>query len=382
MTTNISTRPSQRDSNLELFRCITMLLIVAHHYVVNSGLISSGAPVWENPCSWRSLFLLIFGAWGKTGINCFVLITGYYMCQSAITARKFFRLLAEIWFYRIIITLIFVATGYEPVTKKIFLNLLPFTKIDRNFSGCFILFYLFIPFLSILVKNITASQHIWLTALCLFIYTIVGAIPWANVPMHYVSWFMVLFLVSSWLRLHADGYMKSKNSIRNEVGLLILLMVDIASIFVVAWLSARHPVFKKIGMYFMGESSRPLPLITGVMSFVFFKKLQLPYIPLVNIMGGSTFGVFLIHANSVMRKWLWSDLLHNIDMYDSPWLVVHAVASVLAIFVVCVVIDRLRIRLIEPPMLACFDKFCPSVLRCYKRLENWLATKTRNLLGE
>ena len=27
-----------RDSNLELFRIITMLLIVAHHYVVNSGL--------------------------------------------------------------------------------------------------------------------------------------------------------------------------------------------------------------------------------------------------------------------------------------------------------------------------------------------------------
>ncbi len=89
-------RPIQRDSNLELFRCITMLLIVAHHYVVNSGLISSGGPVWENPCSWRSLFLLIFGAWGKTCINCFVLITGYYMCKSAITARKFVRLFAEI----------------------------------------------------------------------------------------------------------------------------------------------------------------------------------------------------------------------------------------------------------------------------------------------
>lgn len=28
----------KRDSNLELFRIITMLLIVAHHYVVNSGL--------------------------------------------------------------------------------------------------------------------------------------------------------------------------------------------------------------------------------------------------------------------------------------------------------------------------------------------------------
>ena len=30
----------QRDSNLELYRIIVMLLIVAHHYVVNSGLIN------------------------------------------------------------------------------------------------------------------------------------------------------------------------------------------------------------------------------------------------------------------------------------------------------------------------------------------------------
>lgn len=41
-------RSVQRDSNLELFRCITMLLIVAHHFVVNSGLLASDSPVWEN----------------------------------------------------------------------------------------------------------------------------------------------------------------------------------------------------------------------------------------------------------------------------------------------------------------------------------------------
>lgn len=29
----------ERNSNLELYRIVTMLLIVAHHYVVNSGLI-------------------------------------------------------------------------------------------------------------------------------------------------------------------------------------------------------------------------------------------------------------------------------------------------------------------------------------------------------
>lgn len=77
-----------RESNLELYRIIVMLLIVAHHYVVNSGLTSIGGPISSNPISLKSLFLLLFGAWGKTGINCFVLITGYFMCKSQITLKK------------------------------------------------------------------------------------------------------------------------------------------------------------------------------------------------------------------------------------------------------------------------------------------------------
>lgn len=60
-----------RDTNLELYRIITMFLIVAHHYVVNSGLTAIDGPIYVAPTSLKSLFLLIFGAWGKTGINCF-----------------------------------------------------------------------------------------------------------------------------------------------------------------------------------------------------------------------------------------------------------------------------------------------------------------------
>ena len=60
-----------RESNLELYRIIVMLLIVAHHYVVNSGLLSPQGPICLDPTAPKSLFLLLFGAWGKTGINCF-----------------------------------------------------------------------------------------------------------------------------------------------------------------------------------------------------------------------------------------------------------------------------------------------------------------------
>lgn len=99
-----------RNSNLELYRVIVMLLIVAHHYVVNSGLMDV---IKDEPFSSNSIFFYLFGAWGKTGINCFVLITGYFMCKSQITVQKFLKLLFEVLFYNILIYFVFAICKYE-----------------------------------------------------------------------------------------------------------------------------------------------------------------------------------------------------------------------------------------------------------------------------
>ena len=49
----------------------------------------------------------LFG-WGrKTGINCFVLITGYFMCQSQASMRKFLKLVLEVEFYKLLFCLVF-----------------------------------------------------------------------------------------------------------------------------------------------------------------------------------------------------------------------------------------------------------------------------------
>lgn len=51
----------ERSSNIELFRIITMIIIVAHHYVVNSSLINIiEAKSYLNA---QDIFILLFG-WG------------------------------------------------------------------------------------------------------------------------------------------------------------------------------------------------------------------------------------------------------------------------------------------------------------------------------
>ena len=45
---------NERNTNLEFYRVIVMLLIVAHHYVVNSGLMTI---MEDNPFSVPSIYL-------------------------------------------------------------------------------------------------------------------------------------------------------------------------------------------------------------------------------------------------------------------------------------------------------------------------------------
>ena len=144
----------ERSSNIELYRIVTMLLIVAHHYVVNSGLTAGKGVIYAHPLSKRSLFLLFFGAWGKAGINCFVLITGYFMCKSDITAKKFAKLLFEVLFYRLVINSIFWITGMEQFTRRgLLYTFLVVRSIGDGFTSAYLLFFLFIPFINILIKG-------------------------------------------------------------------------------------------------------------------------------------------------------------------------------------------------------------------------------------
>ena len=60
---NLNSIKFRRDSGIELFRIISMIIIIAHHYVVNSGLIDLISV--RTSTSAKDIFLLIFGWGGK-----------------------------------------------------------------------------------------------------------------------------------------------------------------------------------------------------------------------------------------------------------------------------------------------------------------------------
>ena len=340
-----------RNSNLELLRILAMLAIIAHHYVVSSDVQNLALETFNV----NSVLTLIFGGGGKTAINCFVLITGYFMCKSNITAKKFVKLVAEMMFYGIVVYVIFVATGYEAFSFSGLLDaIIPVSteEVASNFKTCFLYFYLLIPFLSKFVNALNKKEHLILICILLFVFTVLPSVG-IEVSSNYVIWFSILFIIASFVRLHPMAIFE--NTKFWAMATVVSLLLSWASVAVILYCRTN------LGMtnvyHFVADCNKILAVATGVSVFMFFKNVKIPNSKFINTVAASTFGVLLIHANSdTMKVFLWGDFLKNTEFFGTQWQWPHMILSVLGVFVVCTAIDYVRIKLLEKPFLRLYDK--------------------------
>lgn len=345
-----ATKPP-RSSNLELYRIICMLMIVAHHYVVNSGLTSSDGPLFNNPDSLNTIYLWLFGMWGKTGINCFMMITGYFMCKSSVTVRKFLKLILQIYFFRLAILVLFLACGQDELSiSRVIKVILPFSDLSTNFTGCFIAFYLTIPFWNILIRHLSKRQHQLLLLLLLFCYTFLGSIPTLKISFNYVTWFGVIYVLASYIRL----YPGLKTNDTKVWGWMTLASIALA----MASVLAIHTLIGRGHYSLVSDSNKLLSVAVALTSFIWFKNVNIKQSKIINTIGASTFGVLLIHAHSdAMRTWLWHDIVDCVGHYSLPIgaLITYSITSVLLIFSICIIIDHIRIIVLERPFFKWYD---------------------------
>ena len=239
-----------------------MMMIVAHHYVVNSGLTWADGPLSNSPTSVNSIYLFLFGAWGKTGINCFMMITGYFMCMSQITLKKYLKLLLWIYFYKLLLFPVFWATGYETLSlKRIVELIMPFWKLSNNFTGCFLVFYLTIPFWNILIKNMSERQHQLLVLLLLTCYTVLGSIPTFTLTFNYISWFGLIYLIASYIRYYPHSLFQRKKLW--------------GSITIVNILLAMVSIILKTDYYYVIDSNKVFAISIAVCMFLWFKNINI-----------------------------------------------------------------------------------------------------------
>lgn len=203
------TRKRLRNSNLELLRIFSMMAIIAHHFVVNSTVVKQYNYLDPNL---NQYFLEVWGMWGKTAINSFILISGYFLCKQTLTWQRYTKLVAQIVFYNVVIYLIFLVTGYESFTLKGFYMSIfrELSHINYGFTASFLAFYAFVPIYNIVIRNISQKQFKLFIIGLIFIMTIAQTFffsPTMNEPV----WYMTLYFIAAYIRIYPNRYTESLN---------------------------------------------------------------------------------------------------------------------------------------------------------------------------
>lgn len=346
---NIIDMTKKRDSNIELL-IIIMIAIIAHHYVVNSGISS----LYDfNNITGNMIFLQIFGFAGKAMINGFLLISGYFMVKYEITLKKIIKLYLQMKFYKILIFALFLIFGIQVFNLKDFIKtVFSITwKMNVEFPATFFLLYLLMPFINVLCQRLSKKQYLMLLSIMFFYYTVIPTFYIFNDTFDELGWYIFVYLIGGYIRLYKDRFDISKRKLLVFNGVVLMLIVSSIIVIDYKLVSVINP------LHFVSNANKLFAILLAICLFLLFKQMRISYNKVINKISSATFGVLLIHANSgTMRTFLWKDVFNVPSMYDSKILIIHAIATVLIIFVVCTTIELIRIRIIEKPFFELLDK--------------------------
>lgn len=336
-----------------------MILIIAHHYVVNSGI----QELYDfSDINGNMLFLQFFGFAGKIGINCFLLITGYFMCQQKVRLVKFLKLYLEIKFYKLVFYLIFLAIGLETLNLESFISNvfnLAFNQGSSSFTAVFIGLFLLSPFINLGIKNLNERQLVTLISVLLILHTVSSTFFFASTEN--LGWYITVYLIGSYIRLyHKTFFEKRMLWPLLTLGFIILAWISIGVVDLIGPMVGFETFYHMV----IG-SDKLLAIAIAITLFFCFKNLKLGYHKFVNTLATTTFGVLLIHADSdAMRTFLWKMVFRVPEQYWKPLpdLIFHAICTVLIVYVICVIIDLMRICLFEKPFFCWWFRKNPEIV--------------------
>lgn len=323
-----------RNSNIELLRIICMLCIIVHHFFVHSEFNWNMAERISRING--ALMCIIKYPLGLIPCNIFILITGYFMVDKKIKINKLIKLLLETWFYSYIILIIYtICTKKNSFSKEQIISLAPILSEQNWFITCYILLYISIPVLNIIVNNLRKSQLKLLIIIGIVIFDLLPSLGiLTNYRTNYL-WAVLLYLTGAYIKRY---------NIKIKYNIYIFIFA-----------CAIYNLIFLMGFYKVDSDRGSLILYIMAVN-IFIETINNKEISnnFVNRIAASTFGVYLIHENYYIKNRIYKFL--NISQFiNSPFFFGYVVINTLGMYIICLIIDQARMRLIEKPVMKIVD---------------------------
>lgn len=338
MEETISTR-KERDSNLELLRCIAMLLVV----LVHTGFLSLGLPTQEetfhSPISVFMRFLT--QSVSVVCVNVFILLSGWYGIRFDL--KRLGKFLFQVLFFSILIYSCLVV-----IHPNVYLNTRSLSMVfmlngeDYWFVKSYVLLYLFAPMLNAFIENRDNHKIAkYVLAIFLLFQTIFS---WLSIRGAFeleggysALSFMGLYLLIRYLRCY--GCEPSKYSFKQYISSFCgIVLLNALLAFFLARMNII--VFGRIFTY-----TNPLVICQSLLLIYGFSQISIKS-RFINWIAISCFAVYLTHSNGFLLRPYYGKWIKSLFMtQDTFCFITYATFTIALIFFVSILLDKIRIYL-------------------------------------
>lgn len=326
-----------RNSSIELLRIATIILIIFHHFNIHGMWLPTDyslAPGWQ-------LFISCLTGWGgNVGNEIFMIITGYFMITGKVHWKRIILLFITLFFYSWSIAAFFGSVmDWHFTVKEISKYAIPIWSGVSWFVCCYLVFMCFVPFVNPFLRGLTQKQHLSFLILSYIMFMLIPRFSGETYLRGEFIQFLVMYTLGGYIRLYGKNLRIFWN-IRFWVrGFSICtILLGLASLFPV--------IFGHWGPYnrivFLTE---PFMALSCFMMALCYKSFSSR---IINGIAGSVLGIYLIHANPIVAKFIWTMWCPNLNYLNTWYFPLFMIGKVIFVFLLCLGIDQLRIHFIEP----------------------------------
>lgn len=332
---------TKRQVNFEVLRVFSMLCVILCH-VLGHGMVRNMVTFSDgfilNSISYPFLWALAF-----VGVICFVMISGYFLCDNTILKlHSIFKIWSITLFYSVGTTAVVLLMDGKSLIEG-WQSLFPLWSDQYWFVTKYIALLILAPFLAFYVKSISQRGLICtIVAMAVLTASVTCGIPFGNKffqdnPFS-VAVFVLYFLVAAYIRLYDLPKNISHHSGKIFVGLIFAqgLVGIIQNIFMYQGM----PI---VGGFSVGYNS--LSILPATALFVWFKNHTFSYNQLTRLVTWSAkyaFAVYLIHDSALIRHKLWNELLDCSYGWETPIWLLRIILIIASIYIIGVLIDCIR----------------------------------------
>lgn len=336
---------NSRMANLEMLRCIAMLMVVVLHYLGKGGLLgdmTAGSLTGTQMVAW------VLESFCIVAVNVYMLISGYFLSCSSFKLSRLLKLWLQVWFYSVGIGLLGAFTGLLPAeefdTHYLLTLLFPITMEHYWFMTAYVFLYLLLPYVSMAVRSMNKRQMQMALGILLLVFCVLKSILPVRLETDQKGydciWYLCVFLTAAYIRRFGIPFLQKKRRC------VCLYVAACAAIF--AETMCLHQINLRTGslvwiMHIAQEYNHLFPFLAAIGLFMTFLMTDVSGLKarLAKRIAPYTLGVYLLHENMGVRyawqEWLGADRVSGI-----PGLLLSVLTAAVIVFSVGILVDFLR----------------------------------------